>query len=75
MAGPDDWELLDELMAVIRRRSYPADETLNVLTTCMAKVIVMAAHDDLDIACMIEETNRVLPTVVDFQKKAIGEGK
>jgi hypothetical protein len=72
--SPDDWELLDEMLAVIRRGHYPAGETLGALTTCMAKVIVMAAADDQDIAQMIEMAGRGLSTAVDFQKRGTGEG-
>ena len=63
-----EWELPDQLLAVIRGRSYRHDEILTALITCMAKAIVKASRDDQMIADMVETTKSLLTTAVDFQK-------
>ena len=70
----DDWELLDTLLAVIRSHDWPAEEVLQALTTCMAKVIIMAGADAEQHARMVQMVGRSLATAVDFQQNVVGEG-
>jgi len=65
MSG-DDWQLLDEILKVIRREYHPVDEVLEALMTCMAMTIVMA---DLDLdQPMIDYIKARLDAAVDFQR-------
>lgn len=60
----DDWRLLDELLAVIRRESWPPGEISDALTTCLAKIIVQA---DMP-AEAIEDIKRGLDAAISFQR-------
>jgi len=70
----DDWGLLDTLLAVIRSHAWPAEEVLQALITCMAKVIIMAGADADQHARMVQRVGRSLATAVDFQQNVVGEG-
>jgi hypothetical protein len=60
----DDWQLLDELLKVIRREYRPPDEVTDALLTCLAKTIVMA---DLG-QDAIDRIKSRLDTAVEFQR-------
>lgn len=62
----DNWQLHDDLVAVLRREHYSPDEMMAALTTCMAKVVVAA---DLNTEIVIEQTKKLLETSVDFQNQ------
>jgi len=70
-----EWELPDQLLAVIRGRSYRDDEVLTALITCMAKAIVKASRDDQMIADMLGSTKSLLVSAVQLQKAKGPEGK
>ena len=65
----DDWELSDHLLAVIRGASYPPGEVLQALTACLAKTIVQAGDDEAHVTQMVDASNRLLRTHVDFHIK------
>lgn len=68
----DNWELLDELMAVIRRNPCAADETVQALSSCLVKVIVAAGAGVQDVECKVEAASRYLASGVDFELALAG---
>jgi hypothetical protein len=66
----DDWDLLDHLLAMIHGASYARDEVLQALTACLAKTIVQAGDDEAHVMRMVDASNRLLHTSVDFQIKS-----
>ena len=65
----DDWDLLDHLLAMIRGTSYSREDVLQALTACLATTIVQAGDDEAHVMQMVDASNRLLHTSVDFQIK------
>lgn len=68
----DNWELLDELLAVIRRNSCAADEAVQALSSCLVKVIVASGAGVQDVERKVEAASRYLASGVDFELDLAG---
>jgi hypothetical protein len=59
----DNWILLDDLLAAIRRRYYSPDECIYALATCIGKVAAQADWSPE----LVAQIHRTINSAIDFQ--------
>jgi len=64
----DDWLLLDDLLAAIRKRYYSPDEVVYALATCISKVAAQADWPPEFVA----RIHRTIDSAIDFQTSMEG---